>query len=554
VELVTEVNPDIFTHDPKKVRIVQLGRIFSGRQSKGHQQAIAALIALNADNTDDVEYELNIIGNIHPRFEAYAQSLQTQAEGHAVKFHFGVSGETLLQLLDEGDMIWHLTGVDIAEENSDPASYEHFGISVVEGMSHGLVPIIFSQGGVTEIPGGFGYEISDVGGLVNTTRLAAHDRLGEQGTKAMIAHVQQFNKLAFVKRMSLVLDRAQKSLYFNAVQLPRLPYTCADDLPVDNSAIGTAFIFIHSPGWHIKMILRNTLYMLGPNWKLAIAFPTYLEDYVKIIINKLSRGRHFGQAKLLPLNIQVSNTDAYSFLLMSKAFWEELASPYVLVFQSDSVLLRRPRILDSLRDVTYVGAPWCPSNGILRTGVAEHPVGNGGLSLRSSQFMVQCIESLDLKQAMEKKAELMQKVNMTFVTNNEDIFFSTCMSKLLQPAQVKMALDQSKEFAVEVNCGEPLATPPDGLHASWYYHSRAKINEYIDMSRANVESTAMPVQACDDYRKKMTNTTRAHIPRSNIFATPQWGDAGGGGGGGRGRGHRRLDRAMPVTLAYPPRR
>jgi hypothetical protein len=452
-----------------------------------------------------------------------------------------------MQLLDEGDMIWHLTGVDIAEENSDPASYEHFGISVVEGMSHGLVPIIFSQGGVTEIPGGFGYEISDVGGLVNTTRLAAHNRLGEQGTKAMIAHVQQFNKPAFVKRMSLVLDRAQKSLYFNAVQLPRLPYTCVKDLPVDNSAIGTAFIFIHSPGWHIKMILRNTLYMLGPNWKLAIAFPTYLDGYVKIIINKLSLGgRRYGQAKLLPLNIQVSNTDAYSFLLMSKAFWEELASPYVLVFQSDSVLLRHPRSLDSLRDVTYIGAPWCPSNNILKTGVAEHPVGNGGLSLRSSQFMVQCIESLDLKQAMEKKTELMQKVNMTFVTNNEDIFFSTCMSKLLRPAQVKTALEQSKEFAVEVNCGEPLATSPDGLHASWYYHSRAKINEYIDISRAEVEATAMPIQACDDYRKKMINTTRAHIPRSNIFATPQF------GGGGSGR--RRLDRAMPITLAYPPRR
>ena len=183
---------------------------------------------------------------------------------------------------------------------------------------------------------------------------------------------------------------------------------------------------------------------------------------------------------------------------MSKSFWDELASPYVLVFQSDSVFLRPPRSLDSLHDSYYVGAPWCPSNDILTKGVAEHPVGNGGLSLRSSQFMVQCIESLDVRQAMERKYEVMDRVNMSFTRENEDIFFSTCMTQLLKPAQVRAALTQSQLFAVEVPCGGNGGEDeyPDGLHATWYYVGKEKMDDYIDFSRRQIEASGQKVQSC----------------------------------------------------------
>jgi hypothetical protein len=145
----------------------------------------------------------------------------------------------------------------------------------------------------------------------------------------MVEHVQQFSKPAFVKRLNHVIDRAQKSLYFNAVQLPRLPFTCAKEIPHDHSAIGTAFIFIHSPGWHIKMILRNTMYMLGPNWRLAIAYPTYMDEYVRILMDN-TLGLHLGQTKLLPLDIQVSNTDAYRYCYAPPISGPALAPPVLL--------------------------------------------------------------------------------------------------------------------------------------------------------------------------------------------------------------------------------
>jgi len=196
------------------------------------------------------------------------------------------------------------------------------------------------------------------------------------------------------------------------------------------------------------------------------------------------------------VDIQVVSTDSYSHMLTSKAFWEELESPYVLVFQTDTVLLRPPLSTVGLDHKTkYLGAAWCEANPIVKNKVVDHTIGNGGLSLRSSSFMVKCIDSLQVQAAMNDKKELMKRVNMSSVQENEDVFFSTCMATLLDRSELVDAAIKSNAFAVEVPCNGALGDT-DGLHATWYYASREKIESLVDKSRNSFVSAGVDTKSC----------------------------------------------------------
>jgi hypothetical protein len=81
-------------------------------------------------------------------------------------------------------------------------------------------------------------------------------------------------------------------------------------------------------------------------------------------------------------NLGVGNVtkEEYNDLLMTPDFWKKIKGEKVLIFQTDSVLLRSG--IDEFIKYDYVGAPWRkPKEGKL--------VGNGGLSLRSVTKMIE---------------------------------------------------------------------------------------------------------------------------------------------------------------------
>ena len=60
------------------------------------------------------------------------------------------SAQTLNALLDRAKIYWHATGYgeDLVKH---PERAEHFGVSTIEAMAHGAVPIVFPAGGQLEI-------------------------------------------------------------------------------------------------------------------------------------------------------------------------------------------------------------------------------------------------------------------------------------------------------------------------------------------------------------------------------------------------------------------
>ena len=133
-----------------EVHIAMLGRFFLGRQSKGHQFGIVALKSLLSQTTASLH--LHLVGAIQPGFENYVEQLQRDAMGLPVTFHIAAPSSEVISILRRSLLYWHMTGVDQPRDaTADPASMEHFGISIVEAMRYGCIPIVLNQGGPVEI-------------------------------------------------------------------------------------------------------------------------------------------------------------------------------------------------------------------------------------------------------------------------------------------------------------------------------------------------------------------------------------------------------------------
>lgn len=123
------------------------------------------------------------------------------------------------------------------------------------------------------------------------------------------------------------------------------------------------------------LIVKNHLHFLPKDYGLTVMHSDSNSSYIK---NEL--------AGITGVNyINLGNTHlssvAYNYLLTSDYFWNSIPYKKVLVFQVDSLLLREGVYLFEGYD--YVGAPW------IHIG---NQVGNGGLSLRSKDVMLNIIK------------------------------------------------------------------------------------------------------------------------------------------------------------------
>jgi glycosyltransferase involved in cell wall biosynthesis len=76
--------------------------------------------------------------------------LLERCAGLPIHFHFDISELEKQRLLARATLYWHATGMG-RKEPVDAYAFEHFGISVVEAMGAGCIPLCYAGGGPTEI-------------------------------------------------------------------------------------------------------------------------------------------------------------------------------------------------------------------------------------------------------------------------------------------------------------------------------------------------------------------------------------------------------------------
>ncbi len=140
-------------HEPgQKDRIIlNVGRFFGeGGHPKNHEFMIRSFGEMVRRGL--AGWELHLAGNKGTREidQDYFDDLKSAAEGFPITIHPDLSFAELNNLYARASVYWHASGFG---ENPDknPVNFEHFGITTVEAMASGCVPVVINSGGQPEL-------------------------------------------------------------------------------------------------------------------------------------------------------------------------------------------------------------------------------------------------------------------------------------------------------------------------------------------------------------------------------------------------------------------
>jgi glycosyltransferase involved in cell wall biosynthesis len=85
-----------------------------------------------------------------PEHRAYLEQVRAAAVGYPIYLHVDAPFAELRRLTATAQIFWHATGYGEDEEQT-PERMEHFGITTVEAMAAGCVPVVIARGGQVEI-------------------------------------------------------------------------------------------------------------------------------------------------------------------------------------------------------------------------------------------------------------------------------------------------------------------------------------------------------------------------------------------------------------------
>ncbi len=138
----------------------------------------------------------------------FLKALEPIAARQGAHLAVNVARQALTEMYQRAAIFWHATGMGIDEEQR-PELAEHFGISTVEAMAAGCVPVVIQRGGQKEIVehgvSGFLWETPEE--LVSySRRLLEDESLRAQMSVAARARAQRFSREAFVARFTKLVE------------------------------------------------------------------------------------------------------------------------------------------------------------------------------------------------------------------------------------------------------------------------------------------------------------------------------------------------------------
>jgi glycosyltransferase involved in cell wall biosynthesis len=194
----------------KKNQILNVGRLSAfpdGGLSK--KQDFIIKVFKEVVDSGVKNWELILVVSFLEKDKEILEDLKKQTKGYPIKILANVTFEKLNQIYAESKIYWHASGFG---ENLTvhPERAEHFGITTVEAMLNGLVPVVINAGGQKEIirdaQDGFLFD-NEKELIEKTMELIKNDSLLEKMAKAARQKAGEFSTDRFCEKLNSIFSK-----------------------------------------------------------------------------------------------------------------------------------------------------------------------------------------------------------------------------------------------------------------------------------------------------------------------------------------------------------
>jgi len=199
--LYPPIDVDSFKSGKKENIILSVGRFDSPSHLKRQDIIIDAFKIINKLYPD---YHLILAGGSQGESDTL-EKLKEKAKSLPIKFVVNPDFNKLKDLYSKSKFFWHAAGFEINEQ-TDPEKVEHFGITTVEAMAAGCIPIVVGKGGQKEIISeGTGFLCSDASEIASNTLILIKDaQVSKEMSDKAVERSKIFSNKNFYENIKLL--------------------------------------------------------------------------------------------------------------------------------------------------------------------------------------------------------------------------------------------------------------------------------------------------------------------------------------------------------------
>lgn len=149
--LYPPVNLRVVKHIKKENVILHVGRFdVDPHESNYKKQDVMISLFKKMVDTGLKNWKFELIVGVKDKDKEKLNKLKEMSEGYPIELIGNISNQELWEYYSKAKIYWHATGYG-EDLRKYPEKAEHFGISTVEAMGSGCVPVVFNAGGQKEI-------------------------------------------------------------------------------------------------------------------------------------------------------------------------------------------------------------------------------------------------------------------------------------------------------------------------------------------------------------------------------------------------------------------